>query len=186
MRIAGTAIIFTLLFAGAGQARSIAHAGALPPAPRFGFRAEFLADLSDMEKKVLSLAGALPAERYEWRPAPGVRSVGEVFMHIAGGNYMLVTFIGAQTPAGEDEQTLAQINTKPRVLDELRKSFEHLRRAALTTSDRELDRPVRMFGSATTKRGALMMALTHVHEHLGQSVAYARMIGIVPPWSQTQ
>ena len=138
-----------------------------------------------MEKKVLALAAAVPAERYNWRPAPGVRSISEVYMHIAGGNYLLSTFVGAKTPADEEAGSLEQITAKPRILDELRKSFDHLRRAGLTTTDAELDRPVRIFGNASTKRGALMMALNHLHEHLGQSIAYARMNGIIPPWSQT-
>ena len=41
-----------------------------------------------------------------------------------------------------------------------------------------------MFGNATTHRGVLVTVLSHLHEHLGQSVAYARMNGVVPPWSQ--
>ena len=186
MRICGlAAVLVMVLIPAATQARMIQPSPA-PPAPRSGFRAEFLVDLADMEKKVLALAAAVPADRYSWRPAPGVRSFSEVYMHIAGGNYLLATFVGAKMPASEEERTLEQITAKPRILEELRKSFDHLRRAALTTSDRELDQPIRMFGNATTKRGALMMALNHLHEHLGQSVAYARMNGIVPPWSQTQ
>ncbi|MEO6259405.1 MAG: DinB family protein [Thermoanaerobaculia bacterium] len=166
-----------------------AQARILPPVappPRSGFRAEFLVDLTDVEKRIMALAAVVPADRFSWRPAPGVRSVSEVYMHIVGGNYLLATFVGAKSSAREEESTLEQITAKPRVLEELRKSFDHLRRAALTTTDRELDQPIRMFGNATTKRGALMMALNHLHEHLGQSIAYARMNGIVPPWSQLQ
>jgi len=186
MRIRGlAAVLVMVLIPAAAQARTI-QPSSPPSAPRSGFRAEFLVDLADVEKRIIALAAAVPADRYSWRPAPGVRSFSEVYMHIAGGNYLLATFVGAKTPPNEEERTLEQITAKPRVLEELRKSFDHLRRAALTTADRELDQPIRMFGNATTKRGALMMALNHLHEHLGQSVAYARMNGIVPPWSQTQ
>lgn len=180
------AVSMMMLAAGVAEGRSLHQVAPLPAAPRSGFRAEFLSDLADMEKKVLALAGAVPADRYDWRPAPGVRSVSEVYMHIAGGNYLLATFVGAKTPATEEERALEQITAKPRVLEELRRSFEHLRRAALTTPDSELDQAVRMFGNASTKRGALMTALNHLHEHLGQSIAYARMNGIIPPWSQLQ
>ncbi len=178
------AVILLILSSASAQGRILAPAS--PPPPRSGFRAEFLVDLTDVEKRIMALAAAVPADRFSWRPAPGVRSVSEVYMHIVGGNYLLATFVGAKSSAREEESTLEQITAKPRVLEELRKSFDHLRRAALTTTDRELDQPIRMFGNATTKRGALMMALNHLHEHLGQSIAYARMNGVVPPWSQLQ
>src|SRR5712692_10958670 len=99
-----------------------------PPAPARGFRAEFLRDLSDVEKKIEDLAAAMPAEKYTWRPAPGVRSVSEVYMHIAGGNYFLASFAGMKPPA-YDERALEKITDKDRVLVELKKSFDHLRTA---------------------------------------------------------
>jgi uncharacterized damage-inducible protein DinB len=153
-----------------------------PPAPKSGFRAEFLLDLDDVQKKIVDLAAAMPADKYSWRPAPGVRSVSEVFMHIAGGNYFLASFMGTKPPV-YDEQTLERIHDKDRVLAELRKSFVHLRTAALSASDADLDKPIKMFGHDATERAGFMQALVHLHEHLGQSIAYARMNGVVPPWS---
>jgi len=153
-----------------------------PAPPKHGFRAEFLVDLSDVQKKIEGLAAAMPADKYTWRPAPGVRSVSEVYMHIAGGNYFLASFVGMKPPA-YDESAFERINDKARVLAELRKSFDHIRLAALTASDSDLDKPIKMFGTDTTVRGAFMTALNHLHEHLGQSIAYARMNGVVPPWT---
>lgn len=150
--------------------------------PTHGFRAEFLHDLADVEKKIVELAASTPASKYSWRPAPGVRSISEVYMHIAGGNYFLATFVGMKPPA-YDEASLEKIGDKTRVLDELKKSFIHIRTAALNASDADLDKKIKMFGADTTERAAFMQALTHLHEHLGQSVAYARINGIVPPWS---
>jgi len=155
----------------------------LPTAmPKSGFRAEILRDLDEMQQKIVTLAGAVPAEKYNWRPAPGIRSVSEVYMHIAGGNYYLASFAGARPPA-YDTNNLEKITDKQRILDELKKSFDHIRAAVLNASDADLDKPVKMPGSETTMRGAFMMALNHLHEHLGQSIAYARMNGVVPPWS---
>ena len=153
-----------------------------PAVPKSGFRAEFLRDLDDVEKKIMQLAAAVPAEKYSWRPAPGVRSVSEVYMHIAGGNYFLAGFTGMKLPS-TDTGTLEKITEKKRVLEELRRSFDHLRNAMLATSEADLEKPVKMFGNDTTVRGAFMTALNHLHEHLGQSVAYARINGVVPPWS---
>jgi uncharacterized damage-inducible protein DinB len=154
---------------------------ASPAVPRTGVRAELLHDLDDMQKKILSLAMAVPAEKYSWRPGRGVRSVSEVYMHIAGGNYTLVSFVGDK--AMVDTRSFERITDKTRVLEELRRSFEYLRDSIIGTSDSDLDKPIRMFGNDSTERAAFMMALNHLHEHLGQSVAYARMNGVVPPWS---
>ena len=151
-------------------------------APKSGFRAEFLADFDDVSKKILELAEAMPASKYNWRPGPGVRSVSEVYMHIAGGNYFLATFAGAKPPS-YDTRNLEKISDKARVIEELKKSFEYLRMVAIQGTDADLEKPIKMFGNDTTHRGALMTALNHLHEHLGQSIAYARMNGVVPPWS---
>jgi uncharacterized damage-inducible protein DinB len=152
-----------------------------PTLPKTGVRAELLHDLDDMQKKILSLAMAMPPEKYAWRPGRGVRSVSEVYMHIAGGNYTLVSFVGDKTMV--DTRSFERITDKTRVLEELRRSFDFLRDSIVGTTDAEMDRSIRMFGNDSTERAAFMMALNHLHEHLGQSVAYARMNGIVPPWS---
>jgi uncharacterized damage-inducible protein DinB len=170
------------LSAAVRNARTASPQGPAGSLPRSGFRAEFLHDLDDVEKKIVELAEAVPASKYNWRPAPGVRSVSEVYMHIAGGNYFLATFAGAKPPT-YDTRTLEKITEKGRVTDELKKSFDYLRAVAVQASDADLEKPIKMFGNDTTVRGALMTALNHLHEHLGQSIAYARMNGIVPPWS---
>jgi uncharacterized damage-inducible protein DinB len=153
-----------------------AQAGAKEP----GFRVEFSANLDDVQQKILALAEATPAAKFTWRPAQDVRSISEVYMHIAGGNYFLATFLGVDPPKsnGDIEKTITK---KEDVIAELRRSFEHLRAAANGVSD--LEAPVKMFGTATTNRGVLVTVVSHLHEHLGQSIAYARMNGVVPPWS---
>jgi hypothetical protein len=102
-------------------------------------------------------------------------------MHIAGGNYFLTSFLGAEAPKmnGDIEKTITK---KDDVIAELKRSFDHLRNAANAASD--LEKPVKMFGTQTTYRGVLVTILSHLHEHLGQSVAYARINGVVPPWSR--
>jgi uncharacterized damage-inducible protein DinB len=174
-----------LLVAIAAPMQSLAITMKTPPAPKSGFRAEFLRDLDEVQKKIVDLAEAVPADKYDWRPAPGVRSISEVYMHIAGGNYVLASFVGLKPP-GYDTRSLETITDKPRVLDELKKSFANLRAAALSASDADLDKTVKMFGNDVTERAAFLNALTHLHEHLGQSIAYARVNGVVPPWTGNQ
>jgi uncharacterized damage-inducible protein DinB len=153
----------------------------VPAAPKTGVRAELLHDLDDLQKKILSLAMAMPADRYAWRPGRGVRSVSEVYMHMAGGSYTLVSFVGEHPML--DTRSFERITEKPRVLEELRRSFDYLRDTIINTSDADLDKTIRMFSNDSTERAAFMMALNHLHEHLGQSIAYARMNDVVPPWS---
>ncbi|MBK5260876.1 MAG: DinB family protein, partial [Thermoanaerobaculia bacterium] len=94
--------------------------------PANGFRAEFLANFDDVQSKIVSLAQAVPPKVYAWRPAKGVRSTSEVFMHVAGGNYFLATFLGVQPPKGTP-QDLEKIIDKQKVLAELKRSFDHVR-----------------------------------------------------------
>jgi uncharacterized damage-inducible protein DinB len=148
-----------------------------------GFRGEFLAQLGDLEKKVIDLAEATPAEKFGWRPAQGVRSVSEVYMHLAGANYLFASFIGVKSPAGISGDMERTVTEKAKVVENLKQSFEHLRRVAMKTSDADLNKPAQMFGNETTVRGVLFTVALHMHEHLGQSIAYARMNGIVPPWT---
>ena len=147
-----------------------------------GFRAEYLASLADVESKFTRLAEAIPADKYAWRPAPGVRSISEVFMHVAGSNYFLLTFVGKQPPTNVAED-LEKITDKARVVAEAKRSFAHLREAVNAIEESDLEKSVRMFGSATTHRGVYMTVINHIHEHLGQQIAYARMNGVAPPWS---
>jgi len=182
MRLAPLFAAATLLVAPALAARAMIKTTAAPAPPKSGLRAELLSDLDDVGKKVMQLATAIPAGKYSWRPARGVRSVSEVYMHIAGGNYFAAAAISRKSVSG-DTQTLEQIAEKDRVLEELRKSFDQLHDAIVAASDADLDKNVKMYGTDTTERAAMLTALNHVHEHLGQSIAYARMNGIVPPWS---
>jgi uncharacterized damage-inducible protein DinB len=152
-----------------------------PAAPLTGFRAEFFENLDDVQEKILELAETTPADKFSWRPAPGVRSVSEVYMHIAGGNYFLATFMGVQPPK-RDMDLEKNITRKADVIAELKRSFEHLRDAARKTED--LEKQTKMFGGTTTYRGVMVTMLSHLHEHLGQSIAYGRMNGVIPPWSR--
>ena len=153
-----------------------------PKAQARGFRAEYLASFTDVESKLTALAEAVPASSYTWRPAPGVRSISEVFMHVAGTNYFLLTFVGKPAPAGLAED-LEKITEKQKVVAELKRSFAHVREAANSIQEKDLEKSVRMFGNATTHRGVYMTVVNHLHEHLGQTIAYARMNNVAPPWS---
>jgi uncharacterized damage-inducible protein DinB len=177
------ALTLALLAAPAVRAQAPAAA---PAAPTAGFRAEFLGQHAYGEKQILDLAEATPADKYGWRPASGVRSISEVYIHIAGGNYFLLGFAGVKPPAGLDKDMEKNVTEKSKVIEELKKSFAHLRAGIAAMSDADLEKPVTFFGRETTVRGVLVSAVSHEFEHLGQSIAYARTNGIVPPWTAEQ
>jgi uncharacterized damage-inducible protein DinB len=158
---------------------------AADPAPS-GIRGLFLNQLADVEKKMNSLAAAMPAEKYSWRPAPGVRSNSEVYVHIAGANYLFPSMAGVKPPAGISRDMEKTVTEKAKVLDVLKQSFEHARQAVMSLSDADMERPVKMFGRDTTYGGLFFTMANHMHEHLGQSIAYARTNGVVPPWSMKE
>lgn len=148
-------------------------------------RAEVLRQIEDAEKKLLALAEAMPAEKYGWRPAEGVRTVGEVFLHVAGGNYFLPTLWGAKPPEGIDMRGIEKdAGDKAKVIDGLKKSFDHAKKAIADVPEAEMGKAIKIFGRDGSVREAFMMDATHAHEHLGQAIAYARMNGVAPPWSR--
>lgn len=157
-----------------------------PAAPKSGFRAEALWQLDDVQKKIEDLAAAVPAEKYSWRPAEGVRSISEAYTHIAGANYFFMTFVGVKPPMKMDPGMEKTVTDKAEIGAMLKPSFDHVRTAVLNLSDKDLDKKTDMFGMSTTYRNVLVTEIAHLHEHLGQSIAYARMNGVVPPWTAAE
>lgn len=150
-------------------------------------RANIVRSLADAKEKLISLAEATPAEKFAWRPAEGVRSVGEVYLHVAEANFGLPTFWGAKAPAGIDLQNLEKEGgDKAKTVDLLKRSFDNVQSAIDAVPDADLGKDVSFFGRQSSVRGVFMILASHAHEHLGQSIAYARMNGVVPPWSAGQ
>lgn len=149
-----------------------------------GYRSEVLSEVIVQEDKFLRLADAIPADKYTWRPAEGVRSFAEVFLHVATANYNLYTKIGVQPPPGVEVMKLEKSTTdKAKVIATLKDSYEHAKKAITNMPDADLGKSFDWFGGKNTERGVLLFIVRHAAEHLGQSIAYARMNGIVPPWT---
>jgi len=160
-----------------------------PPAvatvPTSGPRLEFLDEVSYYEQRFERLADAVPAEKYNWRPAEGVRTIGEVYMHVVAANYGFAKMLGTPYPAGLDPKALvASANEKAKVIQALKDSFAHMRTAILSIKDSDLEKEIKTPRGQTTVRGAFLLISGHYGEHLGQSIAYARSVGIVPPWTE--
>ena len=151
-----------------------------------GFRKDFLNQLKGVEEKIMGLAEAIPQESYTWRPMEGVRSVSEVFMHIAGSNYLLISFTGVKPPAGLDKEDDNSITDKAKIILALKHSFAFTRDAVSGIPDADLDNPAKFFGTPTTVRDVIFQTALHMHEHMGQMIAYARSNKIVPPWTAAE
>jgi uncharacterized damage-inducible protein DinB len=149
-----------------------------------GLRGELIHSLDAAKSEILELAQAMPDDKYDWRPGKGVRSVVEVYLHVAQGNYSLTHMAGAEIPADIDLKKLVVGNPgKAKTIEILTRSFEHADQFIANLADSDLDRVVKVLGHDGTVRQALLIAVTHAHEHLGQSIAYARTNGVVPPWT---
>ena len=170
-----------------------AHAGADSTARATGLAADLLKDIDDVESKIVGLARAIPADKYGWRPAEGVRSVGEVLMHVAADNYLLPAAIGHAADAasgvrGDDYKTAQAFEQrkldKDAAIAAVEHSFAYLRKALSATPSDGMSKQASLFGQTFTGQQAWIMTTTHLHEHLGQLIAYARSNGVVPPWSR--
>ena len=158
-----------------------------------GVMTDLAKDIADVETKIVGLANAMPESAWDWRPGPGVRSVGEVFTHVAADNYFMPAALGTATPkevaiSGTDYKTVGVYEGRKRarteIIAEVQKSFAFLKAAMAAAPADKLETPTKIFGTETTARATWIGTTTHLHEHLGQLIAYARSNKIVPPWSK--
>lgn len=153
-------------------------------------RKQFMTDLDTLQSKFMALADAIPAEKYSWRPRPGVRSIGEVFMHVASEYYVFtpMSFGGARSPViprGQDAFKNFEANsTKADVQKALRDGFAYNKATVMGISPDSLVGMRKLFGRDYTIVETTVGMTADLHEHMGQLIAYARMNGIVPPWSK--
>ena len=160
------------------------------PAPPAAAAADVLFSLASVESEVMQLAQAVPEEKYSWRPGPGVRTFQQVFLHIAYGNHLILTIAQGAEPDDikkidrrQRQDRTGPIN-KEKTLKALTETFGEIHAYLDDVRAHALTRDMEFFGQKTTRRGILIWLDTHMGEHLGQAIAYARMNGITPPWSK--
>jgi uncharacterized damage-inducible protein DinB len=152
----------------------------------FNTRQAAVAELKEAQKELVSLAQAMPQEKYTWRPGEGVRSVAEVYLHVAAGNFGLTALTGVPGKPGFKFQGYEKSTTdKAQVIAQLTESFEFAENGISSLSDADLSKPVK-WPEYPTVGDVILHIVAHAHEHLGQSIAYARMNGVVPPWTAEQ
>lgn len=185
-RVVITAVILSLF----GATSSFSN----PPSDAEVIKKEFLGQIEFVQGRLSQLAGAMPQSTMEWRPMEGVRSVSEVYLHAAFANYICVTVSGGTVPDDigftMDFSKAHEWDTgstdKAEVIEDMNESFDILKKRIAELTEEDLNREVEIFGMTMTIRNFIVTMIAHCHEHLGQGVAYARMNGVVPPWSQQQ
>jgi DinB family protein len=194
----------TISFAAAALAAPLARLGAQSqqgshPASAAGapnreaiveLRGQFLADLDTLHSKFVALANAIPANKYAWRPRPGVRSIGEAFMHAASEFYTYAPAAWSAkrsaviAPSREGYAAFEKKSTKADVLEHLNAGWDYTRSAVGAVDPSAITGQVKIFGGTHTITETSLGVVDDLHEHLGQLIAYARMNDIVPPWSK--
>ena len=151
-----------------------------------GFGEELLGQFEGSAEKLVALAQAMPAESYSWQPMEGVYTVAAAYMHIARYNYMYPDlYLGVDPPPRVDYESLEErVTSKHEAVEILAASMDHVRGLMNAMSEADLAAPTRLYGREVENWAVLLQLVTHMNEHLGQSIAYARMNGVVPPWSR--
>lgn len=168
---------------------SVYAKGSADAKPASEFASDYNMLLNYVEGRVVQLAEAIPQDKMSWRPGDGVRSVSEVYLHIAQSTQYVLNFLGEEIPAelNVDPKVFESATTdKAAIVKLLKDSFGWYKAACLKADDAKLNSKVNFFGNEASVKFALEALLNHVHEHFGQSIAYARMVGVTPPWSMNE
>ncbi len=135
-------------------------------------------------QQLIALAEATPAEKFSWRPAPGVRSTSEVYMHLAIANFYLLSVTGPKMPGELTANSEKTVTSKAEVIAWLKRSLEAVKTARAAVTSKDLERKVKIADREATVDGMYLRIIIHANEHMGQLIAYARMTGVAPPWSK--
>ena len=136
-----------------------------------------------VSRQLIALAEATPEDKFSWRPAPGVRSTSEVYMHIALANFELLSVTGPKLPTDLKEELETSVTSKKEVIAWLKRSLDAVKEAHLKETPQDLQRKLKVNGRPTTADAMFLRIIVHDNEHMGQLIAYARMTGVKPPWS---
>ncbi len=152
--------------------------------PSYDMKAQALLDLGGVQKKMVDLANAVPADKFTWRPSPDSRSFAEVFLHVAGERYQILGLGGAVPPADFDGKTFEKSTIdKAQIIAQLNKTWDFAEKTINGMSNADFAKPLPKLGPQANAGDVVYILVADAHEHLGQLVAYARVNGIVPPWT---
>lgn len=182
--MARSALIMACLGASFFSAAAQTSDAADHTAPSYDMKAQSLVDLERVQKKFVDLANAVPADKLTWRPSEDARSFAEVFLHVSGERYQILALGGATPPADFNGKTFEKSTTdKSRIVEELNKSWDFTQKTINGMSNADFAKLLPKLGPQANAGDVIYILVADAHEHLGQLVAYARVNGIVPPWT---
>jgi uncharacterized damage-inducible protein DinB len=153
-------------------------------APSYDMKGQALVDLAAVQKKFVDLANAVPADKLTWRPSADARSFAEVFLHVSGERYGILGMMGAEAPAGFERKGFEKSTTdRARIVAELDKSWEYAQKNINSMTNADFAKLLPKLGPQANAGDVIYILVADAHEHLGQVIAYARVNGIVPPWT---
>jgi len=152
--------------------------------PSYDMKAQALLDLQGVNKKCVDLVEALPSDKLTWRPSADARSFAEVFLHVAGERYGILSMMGATPPAGFKAREFEKSTTeKDRIVEDLNQSWDFANKTINGMSNADFAKLMPKLGPQANEGDVVYILVADAHEHLGQLVAYARQNGIVTPWT---
>jgi uncharacterized damage-inducible protein DinB len=152
--------------------------------PSYDMKGQALLDLAAVQKKFVDLANALPPGKMTWRPSAGSRSFAEVFLHVSAERYGILSPMGATPPAGFNGKTFEKSTTdKTKIVEDLNRSWDFAQKTIEGMTNADFAKLLPKLGPQANAGDVVYILVADAHEHLGQSVAYARENGIVPPWT---
>lgn len=187
-RTVALCLMLGLVAGAAGRTQAATPAAAA----KGGFQSDLVGQIEYIQKQIMDLEDAVPQDKFNWRPAPGVRSVAEAYLHIAYGNYGLGKVATGKTPpegagfGADPKKWDTQTTDKAAIKKILEASFTWVKDAIKNVPEKDLEKKVSFFGHDMSARAVMMAVATHDSEHLGQSIAYARANKVTPPWSKSE
>jgi len=156
------------------------------------FLSDYTGQIYFVQSRIMDLEKAMPQESFGWRPMEGVRSLSEVYLHTGMSNYLFLQMSGLPVP--EDIKVEDDMGSKfeKSTMDKdeigkfIERSFKDMLAAVAKMNKADLEKPVSAFGMEMSQRSFMMTMLSHLHEHLGQAIAYARSNNVTPPWTAKQ
>lgn len=173
-----------LILSFVGRVAVAQQAAADSTAPSYDMKAQALLDLERVQKKFVDLANAVPDGKFSWRPSEDTRSFAEVLMHVAGERYQILALMGATAPADFNGKTFEKSTSdKAKIIAELEKSWEFSKQKISGMSNADFAKLLPKLGPQANAGDVVYILVADAHEHLGQAITYARVNGVVPPWT---
>lgn len=152
--------------------------------PSYDMKAQSLVDLQIVQKKFVDLANAVPADKFSWRPSDDSRSFAEVLLHVAAERYQILGLGGAVAPSDFNGKTFEKSTTdKAQIIDQLNKTWAFTEKTINGMTNADFAKLLPKLGPQANAGDVIYILVADAHEHLGQAVAYARVNGVVPPWT---